>query len=59
MKIEQQAAAIRAKFAEYLAVTNDSTDTIIKVVALHFGVPLSTVIDAVTKGKLTRKGARK
>lgn len=59
MKQAKQATAIQEKFAEYLAVTNDSTDSIIKVVALHFGVPISVVIDAITKGQTIKKGARK
>lgn len=59
MKIGQQAAAIRNKFAEYLASNNANTDSIIKVVAMEFGVPLSTVIDAVTKAEPKKKGPRK
>ncbi len=59
MKIGQQATAIRNKFAEYLASNNATTESIIKVVAMEFGVPLSIVIDAVTKAEPKKKGARK
>jgi hypothetical protein len=53
------AANIREKFTEQLANNQLTTSSIIKVLAMHFKVAESVVIDAVTKGQPVRKGARK
>lgn len=58
MKTKEQAAEIRAKFAEYLASSVLDTASVIARVAREYGVPLSVVIDAITKGQ-PRKVSRK
>lgn len=55
----RQAEQIREKFAEQLSHNQLTTSSIIKVLAMHFKVAESVVIDAVTKAKPARKGARK
>lgn len=53
------AEAIRSKFTEYLATNSATINSIIKMIALEFGVSQSTVIDAITKAAASNKGTRK
>lgn len=50
---------IQRRFAEYLKTNSATTNSIIKMVALEFGVLQSVVIDAITKAQLDKKGVRK
>lgn len=59
MKQAMLAAQICSKFTEYLATNSATTNSIIKMIALEFGVPQSTIIDAVTKSQPARKAIRK
>lgn len=59
MKQAMQAAQIRSRFTEYLATNSATTNSIIKMLALEFGVLQSTVIDAITKAAPQKKGIRK
>jgi hypothetical protein len=59
MKQRHLAAKIRARFAELLATNPAATTSLVKQVALEFGVGPSTVTDAITLGVPRKKGARK
>jgi len=60
MSKQNETARITARFVEALA-ENPSwyTESIIRMVAREFRVPQSVVVDAITKGQPTKKGARK